>query len=205
MLDPGTPLVCGVRSTGALACWGTVYVQPWSIPAGRFTSIAVSSDSQGFQWACARTVAATIRCWGDGEYAQTLPPPKNVFDRLSAGSDLSLGGCVISTDQRLGCWGGDSVCHFTSCDVAGPEDLRYRRFTDVSSLPDGSGACAVAGNQSLACWGGASFSGVGRFTQVSLGSGRDRDACAIMISGHAMCWQDIGASSEPADIPRPPK
>jgi hypothetical protein len=83
---------CGVRTDGAIACWGQdiADIPP---PAGTFTSVS---------WPCGLRTDGTIACWGSDNHGQNTPPV-GVFVAISSspwGYTCALDGAGVTS-----CWG----------------------------------------------------------------------------------------------------
>lgn len=187
-----SPGACAIRENGALTCWSTVPQQSWAVPSGTFVKVSLGTDDNGLDWGCAQTIAGTVECWGDGQWAQTLPPPSRPFASVSAGASgvTGGGGCVISSGHRAVCWSGDLP--------NGSLEMPGGSFKSVTTVPDSGGACGLREDESIACWGNTSYGDDLRFTQVSAGFGA---SCGILISASITCW---GALTYPSRLASPP-
>ncbi|HEX6764330.1 MAG TPA: choice-of-anchor Q domain-containing protein, partial [Polyangiaceae bacterium] len=87
---------CGIRTGGALACWGlqggdAIFDQgQTSPPPGNFQSLSLSN----FQ-SCGLTTGGSIACWGQNGFANGATPPNTgTYKDLSIDEDF---GCALST------------------------------------------------------------------------------------------------------------
>jgi hypothetical protein len=56
-VSAGQNIVCGVKTDGTIACWGTV--DSSEVPAGTFTSVSVGRDGD----VCGVKTDGTVACW----------------------------------------------------------------------------------------------------------------------------------------------
>ncbi len=71
---------CGLRTSGAIACWGWPSFGLTTAPEGAFSAVSAGSVD-----ACGLRVDATVVCWGYGDYRMTNKPVGE-FSAVSAGS-----------------------------------------------------------------------------------------------------------------------
>lgn len=113
-LSAGSDFVCGIRTNGALACWGgSTESTPGitSAPQGVFTAVAV-----GVQFACALRVDGRVVCWGPGPATWRINvTPVGTFTSLNAG-DASV--CAMRSDGVFQCWGELAALSPTLADAA---------------------------------------------------------------------------------------
>ena len=93
---------CGVRTDGAVACWGNDSFGQATPPAGEFASVSAED------WhTCGVMRDGTVACWGsnsdlqDNEVSQATPPAGQ-FSSVNAGS---FHICGVRTDGSVACWG----------------------------------------------------------------------------------------------------
>lgn len=86
--------VCGLRSDGSVACWGTDSVSRLAPPAGPFTDVA-----SYFTGVCARKMDGTAACWGPGygDGGSTLACKSSQTKLMG-----SLDGATFSLDANAG-------------------------------------------------------------------------------------------------------
>ena len=181
--------VCGVLTTGAVACWNTkpdgTPVQ-MSSPSGRFVEIekATSATRKSF---CGIRVDGTIACWVpqiDGEpplanIQDPLPgPPAGRFASIAAGAHHY---CGLRADGSVTCWGDN---------FHGQTQAPTGTFLAISAGSDFS--CGLRGSDDIECW-GANFgpdggAPDGKFTAIDI---RDNTACAVRTDGSVYCWGDL--------------
>jgi len=69
-VSAGYSHACGVRTDGALACWGQNLHGEATAPAGTFTQV-----SAGYQHTCGVRTDGTLACWGNNGSGEATPPP----------------------------------------------------------------------------------------------------------------------------------
>ncbi len=144
---------CGIRTDGALACWGLgqpgdmcgsgLYCDAGSggcthpcgdqatPPAGTYVKISTASSGS-----CAIRTDGTLACWG-----WQLPSiPSGIFTDVS---DADASACAVRTDGSVVCWGN-------------PDDPAVLsppsgHFLQVAA--NGSTACALRDDYTVMCWG----------------------------------------------------
>ena len=127
-------MACGIRTTGALVCWGDEgFPTP---PAGTYAAVSVGPGP------CAVRTEGTIACWGDAT-TLGLDPPSGQFTAIS----LSLThACAIRTDRTLACWGtvrGEDPLGVAARSPSGT-------WSSVSTGNDH--ACGIRTDGTVACW-----------------------------------------------------
>ena len=162
---------CGVRTDGAITCWGSNSQGQINAPAGQFRSV-----SAGGYHSCGVREDQTVTCWG-GNYHGEANAPAGQFRSVAAGGFHS---CGVLVDQTVTCWGSKH---------RGATDVPAGRFTSVSAGEQHS--CGVLVDQTVACW-GSTFSGTtnvpaGRFTSVSAGQSH---SCGLRVDQTVVCWWD---------------
>ena len=94
---------CGLRSDGAIQCWGandngaftTGQADP---PAGSFTAVAA-----GVSHTCGLREDGAIQCWGMNHYGEIVAPAGS-FSAVSVGLDHT---CGLRTSGAIECWGSN--------------------------------------------------------------------------------------------------
>ena len=173
--DAGDEHTCGVRTDGAIECWGSNEYGQAAPPGGNFTSV-----SAGAVHTCGVGTDGAVECWGDdGIYDQAAPPGGN-FTSVSAGYDHA---CGVGTDGAVVCWGSNGY---------GQAAPPGGNFTSVSA---GSfHTCGVGADGAVECWGsngsfgefiGQATPPAGNFTSVSAGY---EHTCGVRADGVAVCW-----------------
>jgi alpha-tubulin suppressor-like RCC1 family protein len=208
---------CGVRTDGAVICWGDNTYGQSAAPAGNFTSV-----SAGYRHTCGVRTDGTVVCW-HASYGEARAPT-GVFTAVSAGYLYTLG---LMTDGSVVCWGGtvqgckmppggtvDGVLTTVSAgyDVACGLKMDgtgicwsegvYQTFSELSrqvfiSLSAGwFGACGVVGaDGTIVCWGFMEHSPIGgTFTSVSVGQ---MHSCGIRTDGTVVCWWVTNGDYQP--------
>jgi hypothetical protein len=182
-IEVGTALSCGVKESGALACWSNDDRQQASPPGGSFRSV-----SAGGLHGCGVRDDGRALCWGINFQNQTRAPEEDVFIDVEASHGAF--SCGVRDDQSIVCWGNDAPEGFEA--VTGT-------FVDVSAGL--YHACALRDDDTVACW-GSDFGGStappgGRFLAVSAG---DTHSCGVRGDGSLTCWgtNDFGESEPPS-------
>ena len=165
-ISVGREHICGVRTDGRVACWGSDNSGQAAPPAGSFKAVSAGSSHT-----CAIATDGTVSCWG----AQSALPPADAFTSVSAGLNHT---CGVKLDGAVACWGDDRHGQ-----ASAPEGS----FMSVSA--GDSHTCGVRTDGALACWGedirGQLASPDGAFTAVSTSLSR---ACAVRVDGTIECW-----------------
>ena len=87
---------CGLRSNGAIECWGDTDYGQADAPAGSFSAVSAG----GFH-VCGLRESGAIECWGSNLYGQT-DAPTGRFVAVSAGAAHT---CAIRESGAIECWG----------------------------------------------------------------------------------------------------
>jgi hypothetical protein len=169
---------CGVAVDGDSYCWGYMGRDANSkdvfqtVPAKVATTERFVEIGTGAAYACGRTAAGAVSCWGDNFYgalgdgttsnhASPLRVVGNyLFSSLSVGDDTT---CGVTTDGRAVCWGmdgygavGDGTFAFTR---PGPTPVSGNlRFTTV--LTSAGRTCGQSSGVWY-CWGENAYANMG--------------------------------------------
>ncbi len=171
---PGEGFACGLRPTGALACWGALGLS--SVPSGAWEEIAL-----GERFGCARSAAGRVVCFG-GAYREQTHSPTGTFLALAAGP---LHTCGLRTQGTVACWGAIAFSE---------NSLPRGRYTTLASGPGRS--CAIATSGRLSCWGALQRDAIPTEPVVAVGMGPHIE-CAVLASGAMRCW---GANASGLDV-----
>ena len=68
-VSAGDPYACGVKTDGAVACWGDDRSGGATPPEGRFESV-----DAGRGYTCGVKTDGSVACWGKNNYGQSTPP-----------------------------------------------------------------------------------------------------------------------------------
>ena len=182
-VSAGGGYTCGVRTDGAVACWGYDNDGQSSPPAGAFVSV-----SAGLNHSCGVRSDGAVDCWGrDGDGQSS--PPAGAFVSVSAGLNHS---CGVRSDGAVDCWGHDDY---------GQSSPPAGAFASFSAGDYHS--CGVRSDGAVDCWGrdgaGQSSPPSGAFVSVSAG---DYQTCGVKTDGAVECWGDdyYGQSSPPDGV-----
>jgi len=208
--DAGGDFSCGVTALGRGYCWGR----------GDFGQLASPADSLCFD----DTTNSKLGC--------TLEPkrvggPAIAFQVVAAGNG---GGCGISDQQRLYCWGDDSFGEIGNGSKGGGDvptlaTVGSEKFATLTV--GGAHSCALNITGRAYCWGLDSFGQLGdhrrvnsttpipvvgptgfqsdalQFSRISAG---ESHTCGIRVDGYAFCWGSgvlgaLGNNGVSSDIP----
>ncbi|MEG3050245.1 MAG: RCC1 domain-containing protein, partial [Thermomonas sp.] len=87
MLAAGGQHSCALRSTGAVACWGSdFYGESSAVPRGYFTAVTA-----GVFHSCALRSNGEAVCWGDNNYGQVSAPAGERFTAIATGTTHNCG------------------------------------------------------------------------------------------------------------------
>ena len=170
---------CGVRTNGAISCWGQNSFGASDPPSGTFKSV-----SAGFGHTCGVRIDGVVSCWERNDSGQASPPP-GTFKSVSASAFHT---CGVRTNGAVSCWGLNTGV--LSGDYTGQADPPSRTFKGVSA---GFGhTCGVRTNGVVSCWGGNDSGKAspprGRFDAVS---GSVSFTCGVRTNGVISCWGNI--------------
>lgn len=151
-LSAGALRTCGVRTDGALVCWGE---ELGDTPAGQYLRVDIMDDRfRGH--GCAVAVDASVVCWGgNDDYNRfgELDTPVGEFVDVSVGVAARFGSgvgaysCGLLTDGPARCWGDNSVGDYTS---HGVRDVPDGPFLEVFA---GDPPCGLRVGGDYVCWG----------------------------------------------------
>ena len=189
----GTYFSCGLSVDHSVTCWGRMSQRA---PEGLFLQITA-----GNYHACGILIDGSIACWGQSRVVALVAASVNARSTLLASEDnyitlpvvyrqVSCGSescCALTSDGKIQCWGARS----NSSASAPGEDPSDMRFRQVSVGGDGL-LCGISfPSDALRCWGRTETLDLprgGRFTQVSVSSGR-LGVCAIAADTlRVLCW-----------------
>ena len=182
---------CGLRTDGAIQCWGSnthplpgpeelPYIGQATPPTGSFSAVAA-----GFTHSCAIRTNGAITCWGS--YNDDAPTGR--FTAIAAGHSHT---CAIQAGNgAIECWGSN---------IDRESSLPTGSFSAVSA--GWSHTCAIqAGNGAIECWGlnryGQTDAPAGSFTAIAADAFH---SCGLRESGAIECWGDneYGQTNAPA-------
>ena len=100
---------CGLRSNGAVECWGSNNVGQTSVPAGLVAKKLVA----GVWYTCALPTSGGVRCWGDAVGLNSMPMDL-VLNKPNTGTFVDLFGgatwaCAQSSTSQVTCFGANAA------------------------------------------------------------------------------------------------
>jgi alpha-tubulin suppressor-like RCC1 family protein len=211
-VSAGSHHTCGIRESGALACWGNNLARqlayqdadlvgyPWPLASkARWLSV-VGGLYLDRGNTCAIAAGGTLYCWGDNTAAQfgdgsktSSPTPTKGGGRVSSWTLVTLGSyhtCGLS-GTKLYCWGSFKTT-YSGGGTLEPDPLAVQPpagQTGWSTVAAGSlHTCAVAQpSEALYCWGNNSGG------QLGIGTFADSPTPAAVAS--ALHWRSVAGSS----------
>ncbi len=210
--------MCGIRTTGAVSCWG----YNWNNNLSPGITQGATAVSAGYLHSCALMAYGGVKCWGRNDSAGQLGDGTNT-NRVAAVDAVGLSSgvvaittghehtCALLATGAVKCWG------YNGYGQLGDGTTSNRNIpTQVSGLTSGAVAisggsnhtCALLATGAVKCWGYNGYGQIGDTTtsnrsiptQVStlttgvqsLSVGWEH-TCAALTTGAAKCW---GRNSE---------
>lgn len=217
----GDNLTCGITIDSDLYCWGANYYggtgtgseEGYLINPGKVGNIkwkTVKVLKFYLQTVCGITTDDELYCWGhnysvmfgditEDSYFSRVPQKTGDYKwkKIEIGN---RGGCGISTNDELLCWGQGQyqVIDTESENVDLPQKVNDEKWTDISIYNDiySNNTCAINSDSTLFCWGGMISSSIfgDNKEMVSYGkgwrsvsAGKD-DICGIKNDGSLYCF-----------------
>ena len=215
-VSAGRQHTCGIRSDGAVECWGDDQIGQSSAPVGEFVAL-----SAGHEHTCGIRADGRAECWGGGinvlaQQGRTdrdlTDMPSGAFTQIASHGDRT---CGLRASGDVDCWypihhppRAATLFDFSKEDGYG----RWWSVYDSSYIPAGAfldlapggrHVCGLRANHRVACWGndgrGQATATVGPFSVLSAGG---RHTCAIRADGTVECWGDdsVGQTSAPDGV-----
>jgi alpha-tubulin suppressor-like RCC1 family protein len=206
----GSHSSCGVTTSGAAYCWGSI---PSSSPIRVADEITFEALSSGGGHSCGVTAAGVAYCWGqngsgqlgNGSTTNSSTPVavagSLIFANVSAGDSHS---CGVTTAGTAYCWGlngGGQLGNGTTLSSSTPVAVAGRLiFADVNA--GGSHTCGVTTAGTAYCWGANYYGQLGNGSATdstrpvavdgglafaSVGAGAAH-SCGVTTAGPAYCW-----------------
>ena len=161
-------LICALRETGEIDCWGSNTIEGLEAPWGTYRSV-----SAGNAYLCAVRDNGEVDCWRvDDVGARRDRVLRGTYDSISVGGAHI---CGIRDTGELLCWG-----NLFDGRVDGPSET----YRSVSTGP--TATCAVRASGEIDCF-GTGFIGPpsGAYRSVSVGASH---GCAVRETGAVVCW-----------------
>ena len=172
-ISAGYYVICVLRSTGAVVCFGSDNYGESDVPTDlpQATKVTV-----GLWGACAILVDHSVRCWGS---VPVIDPDLRVLDFAFDGPQA----CAVLLDRTLTCFGDD---------WSGLVSQRPTNLVDVQSVYVlNQSACAIDGQSHLYCWGNNNWgritvpSDLGATTQIAITE--NEISCVVHGDGSISC------------------
>ena len=222
-VSSGYGITCGIRTTGALWCWGTngLYqlglgadTTTHSTPANTSALTTWKSVSVGPTTACALKTDGTIWCWGDNANGQLGTNDSTVgFQRTTptqvanptgaTWTDLSIRGyhaCAQDQTNAVYCWGRNDLGQLGNGTTTQTK-LPGTALPTVGGVPwrlvrvGITSTCGIRTDGKLYCW-GQNANG-----QLGVGDTTDRSSPTLVLGGYSN-WTSValntGTGSGPA-------
>ncbi|HEY3498987.1 MAG TPA: RCC1 domain-containing protein [Polyangiaceae bacterium] len=159
---------CGLRSRGAVECWG--YDGFYYGTSKPLCDVFVQVSAR-HEHSCGLREDGSVECWG----SLTAFSPPTKFQSISAGA---LHDCGLRLDSTAECWGFD---------IGGSTAPPGGTFLTVSS--GGYHTCGLRSDGTITCWGDDTFGQAspppGVFQAVSSGG---QQTCGLRLDGSIECW-----------------
>lgn len=252
MLSIGRSTACYIIDNGTVKCWGRNVEGQAGDPSlnnvTRGNEIAVSginnavAVSTGTYHACALISTGEVKCWGSQaggtlgngvDNSNKVTTPVTVSGITNA-VDLEVsrfGGCVITTDRMVKCWGnnskgevgdGTTTKRTTPVSVSVSNPIRLVAIDFMTTCVVADGATSATADNELWCWGG-NMNGLittGGTTDVVSPTRIMADAtspllgviaassngvsnCAVLDDGSVWCWGTNNAGRLANGSPNP--
>ncbi len=194
-LTVGEGFVCGLRTSGEVACWGANSLGESSPPGGRFTKVKAARS-----FACGLRPSGKLECWGySGDEPSKVVPPKGSFASVRAGWGglyIQTGTAPIARDWGVSCGLRNSFVKCWGDDLYGWTAITHSVPTGVF-VEVGVGkeeACGLRPSGLVECWAASrgepsndirDGDGEG-YVALSVGG---KFSCALRRGGSMDCWE----------------
>ncbi len=173
-IQVGQQNACGIRSDGALLCWGTSSISTSLHYGNTPQQIGTATDWQAISISAGILIGMRAGlgafAWGRNSDGAPFPPeaseiaaPTQVLSPVNGWSELKPGGahvCGLSAGQAL-CWGSifDGLLgNGVTTTLASPTKIGSDRWT---ALAGSQGQCGLRSDGALMCWGDTESLGTG--------------------------------------------
>lgn len=175
----GWDFSCGLRSGGAIECWGWHATNETGPPNESFSTIAA-----GETFTCGtRASNGSLACWG---FEPPSPPPAGSYIQVASDSNHA---CALTASGSARCWGSSEY---------GQTELPAGTYEELAVGDNYS--CGLRTSGSIVCRGDPFFGPPaeesGSFTQISGGA---EHLCALDSAGSVSCWGYDGQGQ--TDVP----
>jgi hypothetical protein len=190
---------CALRASGEVWCWGSNtdgelgtddLVDAIPSSTARPVMGTAVEIAAGSRFACARTSAGVVACWGDNHKGQLGggPDPSHRAPVTVASDAIDLAaagdhGCVVLSSGAVACWGQGGA----SPAAAGVTQITTTPITGATAIAAGARSeCAIVGT-SVSCWGTVYDAG-GTQLYVSPADARTFSIAATQIAAGESHW-----------------
>lgn len=187
-VSAGYAATCGITKKSKLKCWGSSIAGHTGkgLVKSKLANHTLSYDQDEYMVAMSDTLP-------------TLIDDKNNYKMVSLAGDSYTGGCGITDEHYLKCWGSMSFNRNTASPVI------IDNLTKYSSVAvSGEHACGLTINNQIKCWGSNSRGALGFFPEYNLQTNQPRlinsdkqfiqvatgrsNSCGITKDNELYCW-----------------
>lgn len=214
-------IAVGQRATYAVMADGTV--KAWGITGAGVGTLNLPTDFPGAtgvaevtvsdSFACLRTTAGAVQCWGILPGAASSTPTPTAVTLPAAATAISAGRAhicavvkVSTTNNPIYCWGANNAGQLGNGTVTTSNTpvpvLLPSGISGVALAAGGDVTCATTTDAAVMCWGYGGYGqigngavanqtrpvrtlGPGAFKSLAVGGS---NACVVMEGGSVQCW-----------------
>jgi len=205
-LSAGRYHSCGLKSDGAVECWGDNGDDQGGTHAGPYLSVSAG----GFH-SCGLKSDGAVECWGDNDFGQSDTPA----GRYVAVSAALYHSCGLKSDGAVECWGRNvygqggthagpyvavsaGAVHSCGLEADGAVECWGYNVNDlvgthagpyVAVSAGGFHSCGLKSDGAVECWGDNSIGQAGTHAgpYLSVSAGQDH-SCGMKSDGTVECW-----------------